>query len=67
MEEEEAEVFKHPDGYLVVKSAQRKAGPFSEKTGKMNLFSLEAKNYAGKLTPEIEEKLESIGIFSVYD
>lgn len=67
MEEYEAEVFKHPNGYLVVKSAQRKSGIFSQKTGKINLFALEAKDFVGELTPEVEEKLESIGIFSVYD
>jgi hypothetical protein len=67
MEENEGEVFKHPDGYLVVKSDQREGGLFSQKTGKVNLFSLEAKNFAGVLTPEIESQLESIGIFSIYD
>ena len=67
MKEYEAEVFKHPDGYLVIKSDQREGGLFSKKTGKKLLFSLEVKNYAGELTPEIESRLESIGIFNVYD
>lgn len=67
MEEHEAEVFKHPDGYLVIKSDQRESGPFSKKTGKKLLFSLEVKNFAGELTPEMESQLESIGIFNVYD
>jgi hypothetical protein len=67
MEEHEGEVFKHPNGYLVVKSDQRENGLFGQKTGKVNLFILEAKNFGGELTPEIESQLESIGIFSVYD
>ena len=67
MEEDEAEVFKHPDGYLVIKSAERKGGIFGPKTGKINLFCLQAKDFAGELTPEIEKKLKSIGIFSMYD
>ena len=54
MEEYEAEVFKL-DGCLVVK----------QENG--SLFSLEAKNYHGKIDPEKEKRMESIGVFSVYD
>jgi hypothetical protein len=55
VEEHEDEVFKL-DGMLVVKD---------KKNG--SLFSLEVKDYVGKITPEKEEKMVSIGVFSVYD
>ncbi len=54
MEEYKAEVFKL-DGVLVIK----------QENG--SLFSLEVKNYYGKITPEKEERMESIGVFSVHD
>lgn len=54
MEEHEAEVFKLDD-VLVIKQEDG------------SLFSLEAKNYYGKTSPEKEERMESIGVFSVYD
>ena len=66
MSEDKEEVFKHPDGYLIVKSEERKH-VFGEKTGKIHLYSLVVQNFVGELTPEIESQLESVGIFSVYD
>ncbi len=54
MDEWEGEVFKL-DGMLVVKG----------KDG--NLFSLKAQIFVGKVDAEKEERMESIGVFSVYD
>lgn len=54
MEEHEDEVFEL-DGMLVVK----------QENG--SLFSLEVKNYCGKIDPGKESRMKSLGVFSVYD
>ena len=61
MEEYESEVFIYDDG---------DGGPRSLVVidGKNdNVFSLEAKNYFGKITKERRKKMKSIGVFGVYD
>ena len=59
MEEYEDEVFIWDDGdgskSLVVVG------------GDGNMFSLEAKNYCGKITGEKKKEMKTIGVFSVYD
>jgi len=59
MEEYEAEVFIYDDGDGESRSLVI--------IGSNGVYSLEAKNYFGEMTEERKEKMESIGIFSVYD
>jgi len=61
MEEYEAEVFIYDDGDGESRSLVIIDGKND------NMFSLEAKNYFGKVTEERREKMKSIGVFSVYD
>lgn len=61
MEEWEAEVFIYDDG----DGESRSLVIIDEKNN--NVFSLEAKDYFGKMTEERKKKMKSIGIFGVYD
>lgn len=59
MEEHESEVFIYDNGDGKSRSLVI--------IGSNGIFSLEAKNYFGKITEERKEKMESIGVFNVYD
>jgi len=61
VEEYESEVFIYDDG-----DGESRSLVIIDKKNN-NVFSLEAKNYFGKLTEERKKKMKSIGIFSVYD
>lgn len=59
VEEYESEVFIYDDGDGKSRSLVI--------IGSNGMYSLEAKNYFGKLTEERKKKMKSIGVFSVYD
>ena len=60
MEEYEDEVFIYGTN-----KDESKSLVIVEKNG--NMFSLEVKNYCGKITEEKKKEMKSIGVFSVYD
>ena len=61
MEEHESEVFIYDDD-----DGESKSLVIIDRKGN-NVFTLEAKNYFGKMTEERKGKMKSIGVFSVHD